>query len=37
MTIDNLLAPQLHQQITAEHAGRGNMGASATANTSTIR
>ena len=37
MTIDNLLAPQLHQQITAEHAGRGNMGASATVNTSTIR
>ena len=31
MTIDDLLAPQPHQQITAEHAGRGNMGASATA------
>ena len=30
-TIDNLLAPQPHQQITAEHAGRGNMGTSATA------
>ena len=27
-TIDNLLAPKPHQQITAGHAGRDNMGAS---------
>ena len=31
MTIDDLLAPQPYQQITAEHAGKGNKGASATA------
>ena len=31
MTIDDLLAPQPHQQVTAEHPGRGNTGASATA------